>query len=91
MGAEYITDIGRDAVFLTLKMAGPLLLAGLIIGLVVSIFQAATQINEQTLSFIPKIVGIVLTLVILSPWLIASFRYFAVTLINKIPMYVLGT
>jgi flagellar biosynthetic protein FliQ len=57
MTPELVMDIGRQAVEMTLLLSAPLLLAALVIGLIVSVFQAATQINEQTLSFIPKLVG----------------------------------
>ena len=60
-------DIGRQAVEMTLLLSAPLLLAALVIGLIVSIFQAATQINEQTLSFIPKLVGMLLILLLAGP------------------------
>ena len=64
MTPETVMEIGRQAVEMTLLLAAPLLLAALLIGLVVSIFQAATQINEQTLSFIPKLVGVFLVLLV---------------------------
>ena len=75
--------IGRQSIDLTIMLAGPLLLVALIIGLVVSIFQAATQINEATLSFIPKLLGILIALVIAGPWMLTSFEdYFRLVLIN---------
>jgi flagellar biosynthetic protein FliQ len=70
MNPESVMTMGRQAMEVTLMVAAPLLLAALIIGLVVSIFQAATQINEATLSFIPKLVGIFLTLIIAGPWML---------------------
>jgi flagellar biosynthetic protein FliQ len=63
--------MGRTALEVTLMVAAPMLLVALIIGLVVSIFQAATQINEATLSFIPKLVGIFIALVIAGPWMLS--------------------
>ncbi len=90
MGPELVSEIARNAIILSIKMGGPMLVAGLVIGLGVSIFQAATQINEQTLTFIPKIVGIIVTLALLSPWIFSSFEFFAVNLIQRIPYYVLG-
>ncbi|HNE39740.1 flagellar biosynthetic protein FliQ, partial [Accumulibacter sp.] len=62
MTPELVMDIGRQAIEMTLLLSAPLLLAALLIGLVISVFQAATQINEQTLSFIPKLVGMFLVL-----------------------------
>ena len=62
--------LGRQAIEVTLMVAAPLLLVALGIGLIVSIFQAATQINETTLSFIPKLIGIFVTLVLAGPWML---------------------
>ncbi len=64
-------NIGRSAMETTLMVAGPLLLVALVVGLVISIFQAATQINEATLSFIPKLLGIMLTLLLAGPWMLS--------------------
>jgi flagellar biosynthetic protein FliQ len=63
--------MGRTAMEITLLVSAPLLLVALIIGLVISIFQAATQINEATLSFIPKLVGVFVALVIAGPWMLS--------------------
>jgi len=71
MTPESVMTMGRTAMEVTLMVAAPMLLVALIIGLVVSIFQAATQINEATLSFIPKLVGIFVALVIAGPWMLA--------------------
>ncbi|MFZ6692445.1 flagellar biosynthesis protein FliQ [Undibacterium sp. SXout20W] len=70
MAPEYVMTLGRQAIEVTLMLAAPLLLVSLVIGLLVSIFQAATQINETTLSFIPKLVGIFTTLIIAGPWML---------------------
>ncbi len=64
-------NIGRSAMETILMVAGPLLLVALVVGLVISIFQAATQINEATLSFIPKLLGIMLTLLLAGPWMLS--------------------
>jgi flagellar biosynthetic protein FliQ len=71
MTPESVMTIGRQAMEVTLMVAAPMLLVALIIGLVVSIFQAATQINESTLSFIPKLVGIFVALVVAGPWMLS--------------------
>ena len=71
MTPESVMTMGRTAMEVTLMVAAPMLLVALIIGLIVSIFQAATQINEATLSFIPKLVGIFIALVIAGPWMLA--------------------
>ncbi len=70
MTPESVMTQGRLAMETLLMVAGPLLLVALAIGLVVSIFQAATQINEATLSFIPKLVGIMLAIVLGGPWML---------------------
>ena len=71
MTPESVMTMGRQAMEITLLVSAPLLLIALIIGLVVSIFQAATQINEATLSFIPKLVGVFVALVIAGPWMLS--------------------
>lgn len=76
MTIEFVVDICRKAVQTALLMAAPMLLAGMIVGLIVSIFQAATQINEQTLTFIPKIVTVFITLLLMTPWLIQTMTSF---------------
>ena len=70
MNPETVMTMGRNAMEVTLMVAAPMLLVALIIGLIVSIFQAATQINEATLSFIPKLVGIFVALVVAGPWML---------------------
>ena len=71
MSPESVMNIGRSAMETILMVAGPLLLVALVVGLVISIFQAATQINEATLSFIPKLLGIMLTLLLAGPWMLS--------------------
>jgi flagellar biosynthetic protein FliQ len=71
MTPESVMTMGRTAMEVTLMVSAPLLLVALIVGLVVSIFQAATQINEATLSFIPKLVGVFVTLVVAGPWMLS--------------------
>ncbi|MFZ6772233.1 flagellar biosynthesis protein FliQ [Undibacterium sp. SXout7W] len=71
MSPDSVMTLGRQAMEVTLLVSAPLLLVALVIGLVVSIFQAATQINETTLSFIPKLVGIFVTLIVAGPWMLS--------------------
>lgn len=87
MTDEFVVDICRRAVQTTLMMAGPMLLAGMIIGLIVSIFQATTQINEQTLTFIPKIVAVFVTLLIMTPWMIHNMTTFAHAIFSSIATF----
>jgi len=85
MTPESVMTLGRQGVEVTLMLAAPLLLAALAIGLIVSIFQAATQINEMTLSFIPKMVGIFVMLVIAGPWMITIITGFMRQVFTSIP------
>jgi flagellar biosynthetic protein FliQ len=79
MNPETVLNIGRQAIFITLLVSAPLLLVTLLIGLLVSIFQAATQINEASLSFIPKLLGLFATLLLAGSWILLTitdyFRY----------------
>ncbi len=70
MTEEMVVAIGREALTLTLMVSGPMLLFGLVIGVLISIFQAVTQINEMTLTFVPKIVAVALALLLFLPWMI---------------------
>ncbi|MRW92094.1 flagellar biosynthesis protein FliQ [Duganella sp. FT80W] len=88
MTPESVMTMGQHAMEITLMIAAPMLLVALIIGLVVSIFQAATQINEQTLSFIPKLVGIFVALVVAGPWMLATMLDYMREIFNGIPMLV---
>ncbi|EXI68110.1 MAG: Flagellar biosynthetic protein FliQ [Candidatus Accumulibacter adjunctus] len=88
MTPETVMEIGRQAVEMTLLLAAPLLLAALLIGLVVSIFQAATQINEQTLSFIPKLVGVFLVLLAAGPWMLQLMVDYVRRLFESIPQLI---
>jgi flagellar biosynthetic protein FliQ len=80
-----VISIVRQALEVAMLTAGPLLLASLITGLLISIFQAATQINEMTLTFIPKLVVMFLVLVILGPWMLSMIVDYVVRLYGSIP------
>jgi flagellar biosynthetic protein FliQ len=88
MTPESVMTLGRQALELTLMVSAPPLLAALIIGLVVSIFQAATQINEMTLSFIPKLLGMFLVLIITGPWMVSMLVDYIQRLFSGIPWLV---
>ena len=85
MTPESIMTMGRQAIEVTLLVSAPLLLAALLIGLLVSIFQAATQINEATLSFVPKLVVIFITLIVAGPWMITMMTDYMRRLYESIP------
>ncbi|KAI5916126.1 MAG: flagellar biosynthesis protein FliQ [Proteobacteria bacterium] len=80
-----VVELGRQAIEITLLVSAPLFIAALVTGLVVSIFQAATQINEMTLSFVPKIVVMFVTLVVAGPWMITTLTDFMRRLFESIP------
>jgi len=85
MTPESVMTLGHRAMEVTLMVAAPMLLVALIIGLVVSIFQAATQINEMTLSFIPKLVGILVALVVAGPWMLSVMLEYMREIFTSIP------
>lgn len=85
MTPETVMTQGRLAMETLLMVAGPLLLVALVVGLVVSIFQAATQINEATLSFIPKLIGIFVAIVVGGPWMMTVMLDFMRRMITGIP------
>lgn len=85
MTPEAVMSMTYQALKVALSIAGPLLLVTLIVGLVISIFQAATQINEMTLSFIPKLLAVAITIVLLGPWLISTMVEYIRALLTSIP------
>jgi flagellar biosynthesis protein FliQ len=85
MTPEGVMDLGRNAMEITLLVAGPMLITVLLIGLLVSIFQAATQINEATLSFIPKLIGVFAVLLIAGPWMLTTLVDYMHLVFTNIP------
>ena len=85
---EKLIGLGVDTFRMALLLALPGLLTGMFLGLAVSIFQATTQINEMTLSFIPKILGVVLVIVLTMPWMLNSMTDFATGIFNMIPDFI---
>jgi flagellar biosynthetic protein FliQ len=85
MNQDTVINLATQAMMLALKIAGPVLLLGLIIGLLVSIFQAVTSIQEQSLSFIPKIDGVAVLIVVLGPWMLGQLVSYAQNLYLSIP------
>lgn len=83
-----VTAVAGKAIWVTLQVGGPVLLVGLAVGLVVSVFQAVTQIQEQTLVFIPKIVAIVAVLALAGPWMLNTMVNYTENLIREIPAIV---
>ncbi|MEW5880086.1 MAG: flagellar biosynthesis protein FliQ [Pseudomonadota bacterium] len=85
MNPQSVITLGQQALYVMLMIASPMLVAALVVGLIVSILQAATQINEMTLSFIPKLVAILAALVIAGPWIITYYVDYVRRLFESIP------
>lgn len=85
MTPEQIMAIGQRALEVMLMLAAPMLLVALLVGLVVGVFQAATQINEATLSFIPKLVGLAATMIVAGPWMLKLIVSYTRELFESIP------
>jgi len=85
MSPETVVTVGRHALEMTLMLAAPLLLTALAVGLIVGIFQAATQINEMTLSFIPKLLAMAAVLALTGPWMLRTLVEYTRGLIESIP------
>ncbi len=77
--------VGREALYLTVLLSAPVVLASLVVGLVVSILQATTQIQEQTLTFAPKLVAVLITLALFAPWIGAQLTKFTASLMELLP------
>jgi flagellar biosynthetic protein FliQ len=88
MNQDTVVNLASQAMSLALKIAGPLLLVALVIGLVISIFQAVTQIQEQSLSLIPKIAGVAVVVVVLGPWMLGQLVAYTTALYTAIPTMV---
>ncbi|MBT0720713.1 flagellar biosynthesis protein FliQ [Rosenbergiella collisarenosi] len=88
MTPEMITTLGQAAMKVALLLAAPPLLAALLTGLIISLLQAATQVNEQTLSFIPKIIAVVVTLLIAGPWMLTLLIDYVKTILTSFPHWV---
>jgi len=88
MTPEFVVSIAKDAIILTILLAMPMLMLGLIVGLTVAIFQAVTQVQEMTLMFVPKILAVFLGLMFASPWMLDKITVFTTKLIENIPHYI---
>ena len=88
MGYDVFSEITNQAIKVTVYLASPMLLGALVMGILVSLFQAVTQINEQTLSFIPKILVIIGAMVICAPWMVETLTTFTRELILNIPQVI---
>ena len=88
MNSQSVLSIGQNALEVTVLVSAPLLLTALVIGLVVSVLQAATQINEMTLSFIPKLLGVFVAMVVAGPWMLQMLVDYMQRLFTSIPQMI---
>ena len=88
MQASDVADITRDALFLVIRVAAPILLVSLVVGLIVSIFQTVTSIQEQTLTFVPKIIITFLTIILLGNWMLTQLTGYITTLWSDFSLYI---
>lgn len=89
MTDQVVVSLAREAVLTILLVAGPALGIGMLVGLIISIFQATTQIQEQTLTFVPKIVAVLVSIVVFGPWMLRILVDFAYRLLSNLPDYVM--
>jgi flagellar biosynthetic protein FliQ len=87
MTPEFISSYFMEAIRTAIMLAAPMLTVGLLVGILVSIFQAATQINEMTLVFVPKMLGVAIALLIFFPWMLRVITDFSQSLFMNLPMY----
>jgi flagellar biosynthetic protein FliQ len=88
MSTDFIIGLASEAVFVVLKASAPMLVLALVVGLLVSIFQATTQIQEQTLAFVPKIVAVFVSIIIFGPWILNTVIDFTYNLLNNLHNYI---
>lgn len=85
MNAELAVELIKNMIFLAIKLAAPLLVVGMVVGLAISLFQTVTSIQEQTLSFVPKALAIITVLIVALPWMLRTLMEYALELIQKMP------
>jgi len=87
MNSEHVVQIAKEAIEITLYVSLPIMGVGLLVGLVVSLFQAVTQIHEMTLTFVPKIIAVLVSLLFLLPWMMQKMVFYTQQLIIDLPRY----
>lgn len=88
MTIDDVVNISRNALYMIIKISAPVLLVSLVVGLIISIFQTVTSIQEQTLTFVPKIVSVFLTLMLLGYWMLSNIKDYIVELWSSFPLYI---
>lgn len=88
MSPEYVISLAEKGVYTTLLISGPLLVLALVVGLIISVFQATTQIQEQTLAFVPKIVAVLVGLIFFGPWMLTHMLTYTHDIFNNLNRFV---
>ncbi len=88
MTPSQVVTLAQDAITVTLMIAAPLLLVGMVVGIIIALFQATTQIQEMTLTFVPKIVAVMMTLLFFSSWMMTTLMDYTENLITSLPMII---
>jgi flagellar biosynthetic protein FliQ len=88
MTSEFVIKLAGEAVYTVLKASAPMLVVALVVGLIISVFQATTQIQEQTLAFVPKIVAVLFSILIFGPWILNTLVDFTYNLLNNLDKYI---
>ncbi|MDQ0190544.1 flagellar biosynthesis protein FliQ [Alicyclobacillus cycloheptanicus] len=88
MDANFIIGLGAQVMWLVIRLTGPILLFGLVVGVLVSIFQATTQIQEQTLAFVPKIAAVIVALLIFGPWMLSILLSFSQQILGNLNSFI---
>ena len=88
MTPEFVTAIGKETIEVILMVSAPVLIAGMVVGLIISVFQAVTQIQEMTLTFVPKIIVVFLVLLALAPWMMQIMIKYTSGIFTNIPNYI---
>jgi flagellar biosynthetic protein FliQ len=88
MSSEFVIRIAGEAVYTILKASAPMLILALVVGLIISVFQAATQIQEQTLAFVPKIVVVMLSILVFGPWILQTLADYTFNLLDNLYKYI---
>lgn len=88
MSADFVIGLAGEAVYTVLKASAPMLVLALVVGLLVSVFQATTQIQEQTLAFVPKIVAVFISIIVFGPWILNTVVDFTYRLLNNLHNYI---
>jgi len=88
MSPEFVINIAERSIYITLMVCGPLMLLALVVGLIISIFQATTQIQEQTLAFVPKIIAVLIGLVFFGPWILSKMLTYTYEIFNNLTNFI---